>query len=151
MDGKAGILFAIVAALAGFASGRPAPSRDTPRDPVGRTEEDDGAVSLAHVSCVYESSFLREGRRTTVVVLDDGRTLESDRHLSAYGAGWPSFALSVAGRSRQALVNPGKVLSVSESTFRRTNREHRETMIELPSGFTVVVQEPVGHVRRRIS
>lgn len=109
-------------------------------------------VSPEHVSHVVEARFVKEGRRTTVVVMNDGRSVESGRPIEEWAASvaWPCFTLSVVdGAPRRVLVRQGAVVSVSESNFRRTNRARRDTLLGLVGG-NVVVRESSRAVRSAV-
>lgn len=88
----------------------------------------------------------------TVVMLDDGRRIESEHPLDAWRVSWPKFLLATAnGGQRWAIVNPEKVVDVQKSMFRRSDRETNYTVICAVGGGNIVVQEDEDSVRRSFS
>lgn len=151
-DWTTGILFAAATALAALVS----PSSDG--ESVGALQKIDDdepptpRISPSHVCYVFESKFTKRGRRMTVVMLDDGRRMESEYPLDAWRVSWPRFLLATAnGGQRWTIVNPEKVVDIQKSMFRRSDRETNYTVICVAGGGNIVVQETEDSVRRSFS
>lgn len=151
-DWTTGIFFAAATALAAILS----PSSNGESETVLRRIDDDEPptprISPSHVCYVFESKFMKNGRRMTVVMLDDGRRIESDYPLDAWKVSWPKFLLATAnGGQRWTIVNPEKVVDIQKSMFRRSDRETNYTVICVVGGGNIVVQETEDSVRRSFS
>ncbi len=147
------IFFAAATTLAAiFSSSSPDEEGGTSLQRVGEDEPPTPRISSAHVCYVFESKFTKSGRRMTVVMLDDGRRLESEYPLDAWRVSWPRFLLATAnGGHRWAIVNPEKVVDIQRSMFRRSDRETNYTVICVVGGGNIVVQETEDSVRRSFS
>jgi len=101
------------------------------------------------VCAVFESEFRTKGGwRTCIVVLDDGRRIDDERPIEAWGQhGWTRLSLAAADR-RRALINRRNVVAVTESVFRRTDAPTRDSQVDLVGGTQVSVAEPIGAVRQ---
>lgn len=141
-----GLLFS---AMFSVSSSQAQPVTDGSLGPAPRIPSGAPLMSPEHVCCVFETQLLRNNHRTTVVVMDDGRQIETSKPLEAFAAtNWPCLHLADAGRvQRRILVQASKIEVIRSAEFRRSDRLEKDTVLVMAGGRHFVVDGPLDQVR----